>query len=420
MKILITGVTGFKNRGVEALVSPVIERLLAKDPNWQFQITSWTTDYDTARFAHFGGAVNFVSDEFLTSGEWDQRAAVSKRGGLPGKVLRKLRAKLGMPQTPLPPRAPESLLPYDKPDLVMISGGDLISSDYGTDCLRHFLEPVHWAHSHGIPCALIGQSIGKFTCAEHIAIWKSAESKASLITVREPLTQQYLVNELGTDPAKIIETADCAFLLTPDSNLSRNYKLEKQAPLVGISISESICKWTATGYEAHIDAWTNIAESIMNEWGARIIIIPHVQIPGSDDSVTATKVLRKLSFDPRATLIGGDLSAAEFKGILSACDMVIAERMHAAIGALSTGVPTVPIGYSIKAEGIITQIFKDTQIDPKEAVISMQDFLNVSNTWPKLDQFWRNRESYALAIQSRLPFLRECSQKNFELLAKLV
>jgi hypothetical protein len=90
MKILITGVTGFKNRGVEALVSPVIERLLAKDPNWRFEVTSWTTDYDAARFAHFGGAVNFVSDQFLTTGEWGQRATACKRGGLPGKVLRKL------------------------------------------------------------------------------------------------------------------------------------------------------------------------------------------------------------------------------------------------------------------------------------------------------------------------------------------
>jgi colanic acid/amylovoran biosynthesis protein len=418
MKILITGVTGFKNRGVEALVMPVIERLLAKDPNWRFEITSWTPKDDAERFSKFGSVVEFVPDHFLTTSEWGK--PVSYKATLTAKIIRKFKSKLGATQNALPVRKTAELLPYDKPDLVMMSGGDLICSDYGTDCLRHFLEPVHWAHSHGIPCALIGQSIGKFTCAEHIAIWKAAESKASLITVREPLTQQYLVNELGTDPAKIIETADCAFLLTPDSNLSRIYKLDKQAPLVGISISESICKWTATGYDAHIDAWAKIAESIMNQWGARIVIIPHVQVPGSDDCVAATKVLRKLSFDPRATLVGGDLSAAEFKGILSACDMVIAERMHAAIGALSTGVPTVPIGYSIKAEGIITQIFRDTQIDPKEAVISMQDFLKVSESWPKLDQFWQNRESYALALQSRLPFLREYSQKNFELLTKLV
>lgn len=420
MKILITGVTGFKNRGVEALVLPVIERLLAHDPDWRFEITSWTTDYDSSRFSHFGGVVDFVPDLFLTTGEWGPRMATGTRGGLAGKVLRKFKAKLGVPQTPPPPRPPENLLPYGKPDLVMMSGGDLICSDYGTQVLRHFLEPVHWAHAHGVPCALIGQSIGKFTCDEDIAIWKAAESKATLITVREPLTKQYLVNELGSDPDKIHETSDCAFLLNPDEKLAGIYRKSKPSPIVGVSISESICKWTAANDDAHISAWADIIARMMNEWGASVVMIPHVQDPGSDDRVAATKVWRQLGFDSRITLAGGDLSASEFKGILSTCDMVVAERMHAAIGALSTGVPTVPIGYSIKAEGIITQIFQGTDLDPQSAVMPMQDFLDVSVSWPKLNQFWHNREAYALTIQTRLPALRDSSQKNFDLLTSLI
>jgi colanic acid/amylovoran biosynthesis protein len=420
MKILITGVTGFKNRGVEALVAPVIERLLVKDPNWHFEIASWTKDYDAARFSHFGDVVNFVPDCFLTTGEWGQRAESGSRGSLASKVLRKAKSKLGVPQALPSARPQENLLPYRKPDLVMMSGGDLICSDYGTNTLRHFLEPVHWAHAHGIPCALIGQSIGKFTCDEDIAIWKAAEKKATLITVREPLTKRYLVGELGSDPEKIHETSDCAFLLSPDEKLADIHRSLKQSPLVGLSISESICKWTSADYDAHVDAWADIAGRIINEWHARVVMIPHVQDPGSDDRVTSTKVWRKLGFDPRISLAGGDLSASEFKGILSTCDMVIAERMHAAIGALSTGVPTIPIGYSIKAEGIITQIFQATDINPQSAVMPMRDFIDVAVSWPKLDQFWRNREACARTIQTRLPALRASAQMNFELLAGLV
>lgn len=420
MKILITGITSFQNRGVEALVVPVIQQLLAVRDDLNIEIASCTPWYDSCRTHPFDASVRFVTDHFMSTGKWGLRPNQSRTASLTLRAKRKLQAKLGLKPTLPPQISPEKLLPYETPDLLMMSGGDLICSDYSTSALKHFLEPVHWAFAKGIPCALIGQSIGKFTSDEDIAIWKAAERKASLITVREPLTKRYLVEELGSNPDKIIETADCAFMLKPDKRLGENYKSMTGRPLIGISISESISKWTAADYDAHVDAWVNIAGRILEDWHAEIVIIPHVQDPKTDDRIVATRVWRKLGFDPRIQLCGGDLSASEFKGVLSACDMVIAERMHAAIGSLSCGVPTVPIGYSIKAEGIITQIYQGSEMNPLDSVIPLHEFLNLGESWIKLDNFWKNRGLYSRFLKVRLPEIVSASKKNVSLMCELL
>lgn len=420
MKVLITGVTSLKNRGVEALVIPLVEHLIASNPECQIEIASWTVEYDEDRLSNHKDHVRFVRDDFLRSGEWSQDRASSRVRSFPKRVKQKTLRKLGLLKDNYIIQNPRFLLPYTLPDLVIMSGGDLICSDYGSKALRHFLKPVHWAHAHNIPCALLGQSIGKFKTDEDTATWKAAEKIASLITVREPLTKDYLVQSLGSDPGKIYETADCAFLLSPDATLGSIYRTDRTLPLVGVSISESISKWTSADYEAHIDTWAFIATKILNEWGARIVMIPHVQDPATDDRVVSTKVLRKMKFDQRIDLLGGDLSAAEYKGVLSVCDMVIAERMHVSIGALSSGVPTVPIGYSIKAEGIITQIYQNSEINPLDSVIPMQDFLDASSAWTKLDAFWHRRDEYARFLASRLPSLKAMAKLNFDLMSKFM
>jgi hypothetical protein len=53
-------------------------------------------------------------------------------------------------------------LPYEIPDLIIVSGGDIISTDYVTGYLNHVSKPVKWARCYGIPCILFDQPIGIF------------------------------------------------------------------------------------------------------------------------------------------------------------------------------------------------------------------------------------------------------------------
>ncbi|MCG6489219.1 polysaccharide pyruvyl transferase family protein, partial [Vibrio parahaemolyticus] len=53
------------------------------------------------------------------------------------------------------------------------------------------------------------------------------------------------------------------------------------------------------------------------------------------------------------------------KGYLSGMDLVVAGRMHACIGAFSTGTPVVPVAYSRKFNGLFGTIGYGDYIDGK-------------------------------------------------------
>jgi polysaccharide pyruvyl transferase WcaK-like protein len=52
-----------------------------------------------------------------------------------------------------------------------------------------------------------------------------------------------------------------------------------------------------------------------------------------------------------------DHNAMELKGYISRCRLFIGARTHATIAAYSSCVPTLAVGYSVKAKGIAKDIF---------------------------------------------------------------
>ncbi len=52
-----------------------------------------------------------------------------------------------------------------------------------------------------------------------------------------------------------------------------------------------------------------------------------------------------------------DYSCSDLKGFISHCRFFLGARTHATIAAYSTEVPTIAIGYSMKAKGIAKDIF---------------------------------------------------------------
>lgn len=421
MKIAITGVTGFRNRGVEALVRPTVRELLRRHPDAQITIATWSPEYDAARLEH--PQVAYVEDAYLSSGQWSCEATRNREVGarsLWSRALRKA-SKLVSASAHRTGPAPETLaMPFDAPDLLIVSGGDLYSSDYGTDSLRHFLSPVKWARQRDIPCALIGQSVGRFKCEADIQLWKEAEAAASLITLREPLSRDYLTGELGSPSGRFEVTADTAFLLEEDAAAAAQLAPLANAPIVALSISESICKWTGNDYQKHIDVWVELIRLMLDRWGVHVVIIPHVQERFSDDRLLSTRILRLLGFDQRVRIFADDLGAAEFKAIVARCQLVVAERMHAAIAGLSSGVCTVPIGYSIKAKGIVTSVLEGSSLSSDDLVLPLGELLDFAYSSKKLTAIWENRDEYRRAVGSTVARSKAQAERNFDLIDALL
>jgi len=100
------------------------------------------------------------------------------------------------------------------------------------------------------------------------------------------------------------------------------------------------------------------------------------------------------------------------------CDLVVAERMHAAIAGLSSAVCTLAIGYSIKAGGIMSRLLGERSA--AEVVIPFADFLDPGLAWSRLCAAWRERESISATLREALVEVRAEAALNFDLIAQLI
>lgn len=77
-----------------------------------------------------------------------------------------------------------------------------------------------------------------------------------------------------------------------------------------------------------------------------------------------------------------DCNCLELKGYISRCRLFIGARTHATIAAYSTCVPTLVVGYSVKAKGIAKDIFGtyENYVIPVQSLENSDDLIN-SFTW---------------------------------------
>ena len=68
----------------------------------------------------------------------------------------------------------------------------------------------------------------------------------------------------------------------------------------------------------------------------------------NDDRIICELLYRRLGFAENVTVISVTHSAEEIRALVSRLDLMIAERMHAAIASLSQNVLTFVMGYSVK------------------------------------------------------------------------
>ena len=88
------------------------------------------------------------------------------------------------------------------------------------------------------------------------------------------------------------------------------------------------------------------------------MLIPHVTFESKDNNDYAfLKEIYDNANLSRTVLLPNNLSASQYKGYIKKCEMLIAARTHATIGAYSNGVPVFALSYSIKARGIAKDLF---------------------------------------------------------------
>ncbi|MCR5043471.1 MAG: polysaccharide pyruvyl transferase family protein [Bacteroidaceae bacterium] len=183
-------------------------------------------------------------------------------------------------------------------------------------------------------------------------IW-ARESLTYEALLAKGLTQTFLL----PDPAFVLDRKD---LPLPNGFVEGN--------TVGINVSPMII-----GYEKNqgmaLQNYVNLLKYIIEGTDMQVALIPHVVWSHNDDRKPLTQLYDMFKDTGRVVIIK-DHNAMELKGYIARCRFMVVARTHASIAAYSTQVPTLVVGYSVKARGIAKDIFgtEDNYVIPVQSL----------------------------------------------------
>lgn len=289
-------------------------------------------------------------------------------------------------------------------------------------------------------------------------------NRVSLIMVRDSLSRDFLL-EVGVDKSHLYLTSDPAFLLSPvakervkETCLQEGIDLDAKVT-IGVNPSHSFivpshmvgktkrdrylqlmslfgsflasllpeslfnhilkmvkrsCLYSAVDakYADYKTLFAQLIDWLVEEYGADVILIPHDQAGAQlfDDRVVTREIRELVRHKGRVVVVTGDYNAEEIKGIIGQCDLFIGARFHAAIAALSQGIPTVCFPYYHKF-ALLSELGQEKYIC---------ESYTLGETKMRVATAWENREGIREELESKLDGIRALAALNGELVRSLI
>ncbi len=232
-----------------------------------------------------------------------------------------------------------------------------------------------------------------------------------LITPRESITYNALLEKgvnknthLFPDPAFVLDKVE---LPLPGGFIENN--------TLGLNISPLIMR-LEKGDNITYKNYANLIEHIIDTTDMQIALIPHVTWEHNNDLEPLTALYEQFKDTGRVVLFGDQYNCMELKGFISRCRMFVGARTHATIAAYSTCVPTLVVGYSVKARGIARDIFgsEENMVIPVQSLEHEDDLVNA------FTYIQENEEAIRKHLQDFMPSYIEKAWQAGEEVKKLI
>ena len=174
-------------------------------------------------------------------------------------------------------------------------------------------------------------------------------ARYDLITARETISYEALKK---VNPNTVL-VADPAFTMNPEeTELPKGFAVGNT---VGINLSPmAIERETSKGIA--YENYKNLIKHILDNTDMQVALIPHVIWEDGDDRIPLIRLYEEFKETGRVVMVE-DHNSCQLKYIISKCRFFVGARTHSTIAAYSNLVPTLVLGYSVKARGIAKDIF---------------------------------------------------------------
>lgn len=389
-RFYLTGQRTFGNRGCEAIVRSTVMMLNQTFGVVEVLVPSDDIKRDQKQWPEAGGqGVQFVQ-AYLPA----QTRIWVHLQRLPFKVLK----RAGWP-FPFPRKVRDEIKSVDA---VLSIGGDNYSLDYRLPSLLMGIDRL--AMDLGKPVFVWGASVGPFEAEPHfVPAIREHLAKMTFIGVRESISYDYLTGKLGLK--NVIQMADPAFTLAKESVDTRFFWPQAEDNnVIGLNISPLIERYKKDGQDLRKETLNFIRDAVAKGFG--VLLTPHV-IPldntvKNNDAKYMTGMLDELKdLGGAVTIMPSEFNASQIKQVISQLRFFIGARTHATIAALSSGVPTISISYSVKAKGINKDLLGEMP------VVLPTPQLSASSLMAGLDYLIGNEDLIRSHLEAKLPDWRK-------------
>lgn len=244
-----------------------------------------------------------------------------------------------------------------------VTRGDSFSDLYGTKVFNTFSYYKRFLEKTNVPLVLAPQTYGPFLKKQNALCAKKIFDGTDYILSRDALSDELVFKLSGK---RTIVTTDMAFQLP-----YKKGHIESERIKVGINISGLLSIAKKGEYNQNIkifDKYNKVIEKLI-EWliakeKYEVYLIPHVT-----NDVDA--IIQYKDKYPNVKCISYVDNPQKIKEQISSMDIFLGSRMHATIGALSSGVVTIPLAYSRKFKGVFDLLDYKYTLDLNDDVDSL-------------------------------------------------
>jgi len=304
---------------------------------------------------------------------------------------------------------------YKRTDVVInLSYGDMFA--YKNDFYSKFLFFI-LAHQCMLaillkkPLFFFPQSIGPFFGKFSPFLASFILNRCNIIMVRDEISRD-LVKRKTVAPIQLVP--DMSFILepAPDSRVSEIFSQENveiKRPLVGFALRDNLYK--------HLDVISEVVDYLSTKMNASVVFIPHFSSSDVnyffDPRFIAKALLKKVKVKRQSTVIEGEYTTEELRGLIGKCDLFVGAYMHANMSALSMHVPTIALSYSHKTEGIMNMVGLG------DFVLSVDD-LDAATLIKKIEKAYHDRVRIKENLNETIPVLQKKTMQAGELVKKSI
>lgn len=407
MNFYFAGQDNFGNRGCEALIRSIMGMVHDQHPQATFDVPTSVQALDAVQWP----------DLAALGGKWIRPSTMPASIKWWNRVVSRAHVFLPIwePHYELPQRMKDT---FAACSAVVMTGGDIISLDYGYGNLFRWSGLMDGAGRAGCPTMLFAASVGPFDREPFVErLMREHLRRYTAITVRESASFEYL-RRLGIDTVQL--TADPAFCLMPEPTDPGPVYASAPEGVLAFNISPLV----AAGWQRRNPGKSLTQECaaflrrVLDETRMSVALLPHVDpldgAKANSDSHYMEEILRELGgSQPRVGMVRRGLNAAQIKHVIGQSRYLIAARTHATIAGWSKHVPTISIAYSIKARGLNQDLFGNLDYVLETPKVNRQSL------WDSFLLLTQRESDIRAGLQARIPERQSAARRSADILLNI-